>query len=226
MAFTMPGRHHPQLAEENRRVLTMFQTLTSKIESITSIAADAGEPSIKYRLEEELEALQTCADGIESFLKFQISPEYYNERKSKEESTMASEVCNIPELLENILKHVEVHDVINFCLVNRRARAIVDASPLLQVKLCNQAASREDFEMGQYTSPFVMSLGNRFYPAFSVEIHSDPLFFGMPGMPGTKKFKRRAPTSLAGGRRPRQPFLDPAVTAQFCNYAARTTCQR
>ncbi|KAK3680370.1 hypothetical protein LTR37_021280 [Vermiconidia calcicola] len=79
-----------------------------------------------------------------------ISPKSSAEssRDDEDEScSIATQVFAVPELLEMILEHVDVRDVLDAYRINRSTREIIEASPKLQTKLFLRPANAEGMNL-------------------------------------------------------------------------------
>lgn len=92
-------------------------------------------------IEERLLKIQHHFTRIENYLSASIEPMYYAQHRPSD-STLAAKVFSVPELLENILRNLEVVDIMRCLEVNRTFRDTIEASSKLQTCLFLQPAPK------------------------------------------------------------------------------------
>lgn len=88
--------------------------------------------------------IQEDASSVAKYLSPFIPSESYNEL-GKPGSDAAQNVFNTTELLENILNHFDVFELMNFYRVNRRTRDVIEGSPDLLKKMGLRAKPANSF---------------------------------------------------------------------------------
>lgn len=122
----LPGGREAE--EQTHQALTHYNQLQSNIAA--SIAAAQQNQWDPRTLTDALLALQSNASGLGRYLSYHCDPKFYNERRLPE-STIASQVLLVPELLELILVHLHFHNILNVSATCHGIRDVVDASPRL-----------------------------------------------------------------------------------------------
>ena len=92
---------------------------------------------------ELLNCLELCdrdVDGFDNYFKDELSPIYWNVRRTQN-SSMALKVFGIPELLQCILSNCDIPDVLHAYETCTGVRDIIEASSQLQTHLCLRPAA-------------------------------------------------------------------------------------
>jgi hypothetical protein len=118
--------------EQVRVVLSDYHDLQSQLSKTVSAISD--DKISKAEVLHQLAAIQAKVNGFDLYLSSTVAARYYNERRSPE-STVAKNVFHIPELLELILEHASIFDILNVYQTCRGLKEIVEASPKLQIQL-------------------------------------------------------------------------------------------
>lgn len=116
----------------NRQVLSNYHELQANLAE--HIAAIKGGHCDTAAVLHQLEAMQRNVTGIGNFLSCVVPNKFYTERKHKT-STIAERVLQIPELLDSILEHGNIFDILNMRQTCHQIQGTIDASPRLQTRL-------------------------------------------------------------------------------------------
>ena len=137
--------------EQSREILVHYHELQS---NITTLIADAHQNHWDPgRLANASLALQSNVNGIGRYQSKRVDTKFYNERRLPD-STMASKVFQIPELLELVLMNLNAFDIVNMASTCHNIRDIVDASSELQVAMFQRAANITNSEGTKFETPF------------------------------------------------------------------------
>ena len=109
-------------------------------------------------------------DGIGEYLSSHVEAIYYNERRLPD-STKATEVFQLPELLEMILEHTDFIDILHMSETCHGIRDIIYASRKLQVGLFLKPVDQSDEQQMDFQSPLIRYGKKRryYYGGYSVE---------------------------------------------------------
>lgn len=122
----------PDRTEENRAALSHQQDLESNLSALLN-DIKSGRQS-QAALEKAIIAAQKHAAGLKMFLSSCIPQKFYNERRS-DSSTAAQRTFDVAELLEMILDHLEIPDIVKMIQVSHSLKNSIEASTKLQDKL-------------------------------------------------------------------------------------------
>lgn len=137
------GMTHIRLDNESRKALEHQCHLQAMIDTINSSLTSLSDGPIKHKLNNDVQELQKAAEGISAYLSYNVPAKFYNERRP-EDLRIAQSVFVIPKLLEIILEHANLKDVLSMCQVSKDFKDIIDGSPKLQMKLGYKAMKHND----------------------------------------------------------------------------------
>lgn len=110
-----------------------------------------------YNRKQLLNSIQMINDnvnGIASTLATQVEPKFYN-MINPNDSTVASTVLSIPEVLELILLHADHEDIMSMCKVSHGIRDTIEASSKLQMRLYHKSMDPTKLGKNEIISPFL-----------------------------------------------------------------------
>ena len=141
-----------EAGDPKRKVLAHYFNLQASLRLIDRAASHNGQ----YGEDFTGTAAEAHSDmnGIGEFLSSQIEPIYYNERRQPN-STIATRVLQIPELLEMILEDTEFLDVLHMSETCHGIRNVIYASNKLQVKLFLKPAGQGESVQSEFSSLLV-----------------------------------------------------------------------
>jgi len=122
-----------EVSEAIRAAILKQEQLDAAISTLRSSIATSSEPSTAG-LDETLVQLEDSAATIREFVGSIAQPEFYNERHSTAPNR-ASDVLELSELLEMILSHLPVHDILQMQRVSKPCLESIQQSPRIQRKL-------------------------------------------------------------------------------------------
>lgn len=118
--------------DDMRQVLAAYYDLQSGLANLPNTATP-------NEISQHLATSQQKVDAFGDFLSIAVPTRIYNERRSTNSST-ALKVLLIPELLELILEHATIYDILHFYGLCRGVKAVIDASSKLQNIITNGTA--------------------------------------------------------------------------------------
>lgn len=130
--WPFPTQNYPGRVEDQRAVLANKQDLERDLsELLTQIRSGLLDP---VEIEKAvLTAQQHCA-ALDPFLSNNVDTKYYNERR-QDTSTTAQQTFDVVELLELILEHLGIPDILTMSQVSRSIHNSIEQSTKLQTKL-------------------------------------------------------------------------------------------
>ena len=129
-------------AEEKRAVLSHEQEIELNLAGLLRDVEDGrlGQSELKAAIL----ATQYHVQGVKTYLSQTIEPRLYNESRSTT-STIAKKVFDIAELLELILDHLTIPDILKMSAVDRDIRNAIKGSKKMQTKLALRPASADSY---------------------------------------------------------------------------------
>ena len=167
MVWAQPTIHKTQ-EDEDREVLSRYLNLRSKLNAVNALSATPGNEVDKESLARVLQTIQEVVKGLDKHFSDRFPPAHYNQIRY-DDFTIADRVLNIPELLELVLEHVDLVDIVTMGRVSHGLRDTIEASPKLQIRLHLKAANTSELKgHGHETIPI------KGFPGISVEHNAYP----------------------------------------------------
>ena len=126
--------------DPDRMLLACQRNIKTNITGLIN-AINNGEHN-PQKLVARLEAAHAETEHFGAFLSSFLDPSYYNEYK-QENSTIASKVFGMPQILEMMLEHLEAIDILNIYQTCRRIRDIIESSTKVQKLLFLQPSNQK-----------------------------------------------------------------------------------
>ena len=122
----------PHDCHRKRQALEHHQNL---LKNITNLATRLETSNVQQiELAYALNQAKNDIFGLDKYFRDILEPFYYNERRAKD-STIATRVLGVPELLDHILRYVDFMDIIRMIQTCRRISNNIETSSELQSRL-------------------------------------------------------------------------------------------
>lgn len=176
-----PIRFTTEQAEDQRALLAFKADLERGLAELLALVR-SGELD-HVRLERAVITAQQHAAELDAFDSKAIHPMFYNERH-QDSSTIAHRVFDVVEVLEMILTHLEIPDVLIMSQVNHSIRRAIGDSTKPQMKLLLRPAPADSHVYTPFASGLVAS-GGFSCLVFPAVVHRDRFNNTIPESAGT-----------------------------------------